>query len=264
MTVAIQPSVKQTSAHHALDLLWVLVARNVKLRYRGSFLGVVWSQLGPLSVIAVMAFVFRRVVRLNIPHYPVFVFIGMLAWVCFQGSLVASTDSVLSARDLVRRPGFPVQVLPVAEIATQFVYFFLSVPVLILAMLATGVRLHATMVALPLIMAVQFLLLLGPGYLLAAMQVRFRDIGHLVSAALLPLFYATPVFYALQSVPAHYHTVYLLNPMASVIDSYRAVIIDGRWGDLWNLAVISAVSAVVAMLGAVVYARAVPRFAEEV
>jgi lipopolysaccharide transport system permease protein len=263
MTAAVRSST-QTSSSHAIDLMSVLVSRNVKLRYRGSILGVVWSQLAPLSVIAVMAFVFRQVVRLNIAHYPVFVFIGVLTWTCFQGSMLASTDSVLSARDLVKRPGFPVVVLPVAEIATQFVYFLLSIPVLLLAMVVTDVPLRATIIALPLIMAVQFLVTLGPGYLLAALQVRFRDVGHLVAAVLLPLFYLTPVFYALNSVPSRYRTIYLLNPLATIIDSDRSVILQGQWGHLQNLVVLSLVSLILAVVGIFTYSKAIPRFAEEI
>lgn len=263
MTALTRPVTRRSPFGHAVDLMWVLVSRNVKLRYRGSVLGVVWSQLGPLSVIAVMAFVFRRIVRLDIAHYPVFVFVGVLSWTWFQNSLLASTDAVLSGRDLVRRPGFPAAVLPAAEVATQFVYFVLSLPVLLAAMVVTGVQLRPTLLGLPFVMAVQFLLSLGPGYLLAALQVRFRDVGHLVAAVLLPLFYATPVFYSTASVGPHYRIVYRLNPMATVIDSYRSLVLDGRWGPWGALGVVALAGAAVTVAGVAFYLAAVPRFAEE-
>lgn len=250
-------------AGHLVDLLWVLVARNVKLRYRGSVLGVAWSQLGPLSVIAVMAFVFSRVVKLHIAHYPVFVFVGMLSWTWFQGALLAATESVLSGRDLVRRPGFPSVVLPVAEIATHLVYFVLSLPVLVAAMAVSHVPVRPTFPAVALVVAVQFLLVLGPSYLLAGLQVRFRDTGHLVTAALMPLFYVTPVFYSLASIPHRYRSLYSLNPLTWVIDSYRKAILLGQWPDLRALAVVAAAAAGVGALGVRWFSGAAHRMAEE-
>lgn len=247
---------------HRFDLLRELVARDLRLRYRRSVLGTVWSQLAPLSLLAVLTFVFTRVVDLGVEHYAAFAFTGILAWTWFQTSMVGATSSVVAARDLVRRPGFPVAMLPVASVATQLAQFALSLPVLLVTVVVSTGHLHATAAVLPGIVAVQFLLIIGPAYALAAANVRFRDVAHLVGVVLVPFFYATPVFYPGTRVPERYAWIYDLNPMVHVIGAYRRVLVDGT-GPGTSLAVVAALAAAGAVAGAVVFHRRAATFAEQ-
>ena len=252
--------VSTPAVQHWIELTWELVLRDLRLRYRRSVLGVAWSQLGPLSTMLVLSFVFTRIVPLNIDHYPVFVFTGLLAWGWFQGGIVAATDSIVSGRDLVRRPGFPASLLPAAAVATHLMYYVLTLPVLVGFILITTGHLSVTIIALPVVIAVQFLVILAPGYLLSGLNVRFRDVSHLLSVVLVPLFYATPVFYG---VPHRFRLLYDLNPMSRLIDEYRAVLLRGEWGDLWGIVALGAVAAIGIALGLRVFRAASPRFAEE-
>jgi lipopolysaccharide transport system permease protein len=113
------------------------------------------------------------------------------------------------------------------------------------------------------VIAVQFALLLGPAYLLAAVQVSARDTGHLVGVLLVPIFYATPVFYAASAVPDRYRALYGLNPINRLIDAYRGVLLDGRWPDMVALLVIAVLSAAAIIVGRRVFVRSAHRFAEE-
>lgn len=211
---------------HRSDLVRELVVREVRLRYSGSILGLGWSQIAALAQIGVMMFVFGRVVRLGIPDYPAFVLAGMGPWLWFVGSIGAAATSVVAGRDLVRRPGFPCAVLPLVAVGTALMNFVLTIPIMLVAVgLVTG-RVPATAALLPVLAVVQLVVMLGPAYLVAALNVFLRDTGHLVAILLGLLFYATPVFYG--HVPSHYRVIFGLNPMAHVVGAYRQVLLFGE------------------------------------
>src|SRR5919109_811992 len=114
------------------DLVRELVARDMKVRYKGSALGIVWSLMNPLMQLVVFHFIFRLVLELNIPRYSSFAFSGMLAWSWFQASLLDASGSMLANRELIKRPGFPVVILPVVSVTTHLIYFLLTLPILML------------------------------------------------------------------------------------------------------------------------------------
>lgn len=227
----------------AADLLRELVGREIRLRYSGSVLGLGWSQVSALAQVAVLMFVFSRVVRLGIPNYPAFVIVGMIPWLWFVGGVGAAAESVVSGRDLVRRPGFPSAVLPLVSVGTSFINFALTLPVMLIAVGVVTGRLPVTAAMLPVVAAVQLLVMLGPAYLVATLNVFLRDTGHLVSILLGLLFYATPIFY--QHVPGRYHLILTLNPMAHLVAAYRRLLLDGSmpsWPGLLTLALGGAVA----------------------
>lgn len=211
---------------HGFDLTRELVMREIRLRYSGSILGLGWSQIAALSQAGVMMFVFGRVVRLGIADYPAFVLVGMGPWLWFVGSTGAAAGSVVAGRDLVRRPGFPTAVLPLVAVGTALINFLLTVPIMLLVVeLVTG-RIPRTATLLPLLAIVQLVVMLGPAYLVAALNVFLRDTGHLVAILLGLLFYATPVFYS--HVPAQYQTILGLNPMSHIVSAYRQILLFGH------------------------------------
>ena len=222
---------------HLSDLVRELVVRDVRLRYSGSVLGLGWSQIAALAQVAVLFFIFGRVVRLGIPDYPAFVLAGMVPWLWLVGSIGAAADSVVGGRDLVRRPGFPPGVLPLVAVGTGLINFALTIPVMLVTIGVVTGRLPPTVALLPVLVVVQLLVMLGPAYLVAAVNVFLRDTGHLVAVVLGLLFYATPIFYS--HVPAHYRTVLGLNPMAHLVSAYRQILLFGHlpsWRALLALA----------------------------
>jgi lipopolysaccharide transport system permease protein len=245
-----------------IDLVRTLVWRQLVLRYRRSLLGIAWSQLGPLALLGVLAFVFSVVLPLDIPNYALFVIVGLLAWTWFASGITAATDSVVESRDLLRLPGFPATLLPVVAVTTHLMHFLLAIPVLLVVILVVQHGLSVTLVALPLVLAVQFLVTLAPAYLLAAVNVRYRDVSHLVGVALLPLFYASPVFYGIAQVPDRYHWVYDINPFAHLLQSYRRVLLTGDWPDWGALAALAGIAVVVALLCRRHFRNTAPTFAE--
>lgn len=251
----------QLSRPITAGLVWELTLRNLRLRYRRSVLGLLWAQIGPLTYVLVLTVVFTRVVPLDIDDYPVFVLLGMLPWLWFQSSLVAGTTSVVSAPDLVRQPGFPRLALPVVAVVSTLVNHLLGLPVALAgAALVTG-TVHLTALAVVPLLAIQLLLCLGPAFALASLHARLRDTAHLVGVVLVPLFYATPVFYdaaALDAAP-----VLRLNPMVPIIDGYRDALLEGRWPSLVPLVAVTCAALLLLTGGVGLYRARMPRFVED-
>jgi lipopolysaccharide transport system permease protein len=209
------------------DLLRELVGRDMKLRYKRSVLGIAWTLLNPLMQLLVFLFVFNLVLPLNIPHYSSFLFAGILVWNWFQGSLNQSTGTIVDNRELLRRPGFFSPILPIVTVTSHLIHFLLGVPILLLFLLLEGSRLTSAILALPGVMALQFILTLGLAYLVATFHVTFRDTQYLLGVLLNLLFYLTPIFYDASSIPASYRPLYRLNPMLHLVEAYRAILLHG-------------------------------------
>ena len=248
---------------HSYDLLRELVARDLKMRYKRSIFGFAWSMINPLAQILMFTFLFNKVLPLNIPNYTAFVFTGVLAWSWFSSALLSAPGTIVYNGELVRRPGFPVSVLPIVTVTTNGIHYLLALPILVIFAVAGGGGIQATILALPLIIALQFCITLGLTYMIAASHVRFRDTQHIVNLVVMLGFYITPVFYHAGSVPDQYRLVYDLNPMAALLTSYRAVLIDGQWPSPLSIVSLSVISAVLLILGYIIFDKASARFVEE-
>lgn len=217
----------------------------------------------PLAQLLVFVFLSRAVLRLDIPNYPLFVFTGLLAWNWFQSSLLVGAGAVTDNRTLIRRPGFPAAVLPAVTVLTGLIHYLLALPVLLAFALVSGAPLTPALLALPGLILLQFGLTLGLTSLLASLHVTFRDLQHLLGVLLTLLFYLTPVFYSPDNVPAQYRTLLHLNPLASLLDAQRTVLIEGQWPPLAPLLWLAAVSVGLLALGHLVFTRTSERFVEE-
>jgi lipopolysaccharide transport system permease protein len=248
---------------HLRDLVIVLVGRNIKSQYKNSVLGIAWSLLNPLLQLLVFTFLFRKVISLDIPNYGTFAFAGLLCWSWFQLSLLQATSAVTSQRELVRRPGFPAAILPVITILTNLMNLLLALPLLILFVVVGGGHVTTHLLELPIVMTVQFLLMLSFGYLLATANVAFRDMEHIASFALQLLFWLTPVFYLASRVPGQYRFVYSLNPMLHIIDAYRTVLLFGKSPDYGALLSVAMVAVGLLAISYQIFSRRCERFVEE-
>jgi lipopolysaccharide transport system permease protein len=247
----------------ARDLLRELIGRDVKLRYRGSMLGVLWTLLNPLAELLVLLFVFGVVLKIDIPSYGAYLFTGLIVYSWFQTAVNFATGAIVGNRELVRRPGVPVLVLPVVTVAANLVHFVLSLPILLGLLVVSGIPITWTVLALPALIAIEFVLILAFSYPVATMHVWFRDTQHVLRIVLQLLFYLTPIFYETSSVPASLQWFYRLNPLAHLVDAYRAVLIRGELPDLGSVTYLLVVSAALLLAGVTWFRRASHRFADE-
>lgn len=252
-----------TQPAYLMDLLRVLIGRDMKLRYKRSFLGIAWSLMNPLAQLLVFNFVFRYVLPLNIENYASFLFTGLLAWNWFQTSLLSGTGAIVDNRDLVKRPGFSALVLPVVSVATNFIHYLISQPVLLTFLILSGIPIRETALLLPAIFAIQFLLTVGLVYFAAAIYVTFRDTQYLLGIALMLGFYLSPVLYDASAVPERFRWLYDLNPLAILIGAYRSVLLAGELPAGPNLIYLAILSSLLVWAGYRLFVRMSYRFLEE-
>lgn len=244
------------------ELLAHLVGREFRLRHRRSILGWLWALLLPLARLLVLAFVFTRVIPLDIENYTAHLYIGLLAWIWFSTGVMSATTSVIDRSDLLLRPGLARGVVPMISVTGDTVDYLLALPMLLLYVAVT-IGINWWVLALPLLFLAQYLLILGIGYLLAPLNVLFRDVGKVVEVVLLLGFYATPVFYDPSAIPESYRGLLDYNPMAHVLRAQRTVLIDGRWPGTTTVFGLLAIGAAVAAIGYVAYARPARNFLDE-
>lgn len=248
---------------HFFDLLRVLVDRDMKLLYKRSALGIAWTLINPLLQLAVFSFVFRSVIPINIPQFSSFAFSGLLIWTWSQTALFQATGLITSNKALIRQPNFPTAILPVVTTMTGLIHFLLALPVLIIFLAIDGVQPSSVLFVLPLLMVIQFVLTVGLAYPLAALNVTFRDTQHTLGVLLQMLFYLTPIFYDLNSVPKEFQPFYQLNPMVPLIEAYRAILLKGTQPDWQALLIVSLVVAVILPIGLAIFRRQSNTFVEE-
>lgn len=256
-------------SHHrelieARDLLFTWVRREFRVRYSQSVMGAAWAVLQPLSLMAIFSLVFGFVLRVpaeGVP-YPVFSYVGSLAWTFFAGALTFAIPSLVNNMSLVSKIYFPREILPLSAVLVCLVDFVIAAVLLIPLMLLSGVELRWTIALLPLIVIIQILLSYGLSLIGSAVNVFFRDVRFVIPLALQIWLYASPVIYPVSAVPESLRTVYFLNPMAVLIDSYRRIILFGQLPDWGWLGFTAIVSIAVLILGYGFFKRAESRFAD--
>jgi lipopolysaccharide transport system permease protein len=239
-------SLAELLAHRGI--LAALVWRELKARYRGSVLGFLWTLLNPLLLMAIYSLVFSVYVRIDIPKYPIFVFAGLLPWIWFSSSLTAATSSIVEGGALVKRVAFPPQVLPAAALTAGLVNFLLALPLLVAFVLAAGLPLSWGLLAVPVLVAIQYVFTLGLATALAMLSVRFRDLQHLLTNLLTLWFFLTPVIYPVSLVPESFRPLLWLNPMAPLMVAYQDVFYRARVPALDQVAPVAGAAVVVAVL----------------
>lgn len=245
------------------DLLVHLTIRDLKIRYEGSTLGFAWSLANPLLLLCVFYFLFHTVLSVDVRRFTSFTFSGILIWYWFSSSLTQAAASIIAGRGLIRHPGFPIAVLPVVSVSGAMLHFILSLPVLFLLIYLEGDGLKLTVLSLPLIILIQFILLLGLGYFLAAANVLFRDTSHMLSGFLQVMFFLCPIFYDPSMVPVSYQPFYNLNPLVPLLEAYRALLLEGTLPNALPLFVLLVVAIGLLYFGLQWFLRVSYRFVEE-
>jgi len=254
---------RRRSLEHGLDVLAVLVSRDLKLLYKRSALGFGWALLHPLIQVCVFVLIFRGFLGGKVENYASYVFIGVLVWGWFQTSLAQSTSLITSSRALLRQPRFPLSLLPLVTVAVRLFHFSLALPILVALLWMQGIRPTSAWLGLPLLIAIQFALITAFALPLAALNVRVRDTQHFVGVTLQLAMYLTPVFYSIDSLPARLGRWLEINPVVPLLEGWRSILLRGEWPDPGRLGILACASAVLLVLGHRIFVHQSRRFVEE-
>lgn len=231
------------------ELLVTWTLRSVKARYKQTLLGATWAILQPAATVAVFTVIFTYFIPVDTGDVPyaVFSYTAMVPWTLFSASVTDMVESLVGNMGLVTKIYFPREILPVAAMVARLLDSAIAGTLLVLLMVLYRQSFFARgWLVLPLILAVQLALTLGIGLAGAALNVFYRDIKHLLALGLQLWFYATPIIYPVSLVPERFRPFYYLNPMAGVIEAYRAVLLYQQMPGPHLL--VSALAALVALL----------------
>lgn len=252
------------------ELLRTLLRRELRAKYKGSALGILWSYIHPLLMMGVYTLVFSVLWRaVDIPHYPLFVLSGLAVWAFFQSAVQVATSSLVGNANIISKVWFPREIIPVAVVLSQAVsagvMFAIIIPIDLVVVPETA---RTFLLAVP-IFAAFLCLTLGLAWILATVNVFFRDVEHLVGVLFLPWFFLTPIFYALEQLPgavAHPWLIHLLrygNPVTPYVEGIRGTILQGVVPGPALLVYIFVAGPLVALAGLWVIQRYEDRFAVE-
>lgn len=246
------------------DLLWSWVVREIRIRYKQSILGAAWAVLQPLALMLMFTLVFSLLVDIetgDIP-YPLFSYTAVLPWTLLHTSITFATSSLLANMNLVTKTYFPREVLPLGSVGAALLDFLVASTVFAGMMVFYRVPLTTEVLWLPVLISIQVALILGVALITSSLSVIYRDIRFVVPLGLQLWFYATPVIYPLSLVPERLRLFYMLNPMAGLVDAYRAVLLDGQPPNLTYVAIAASLASVVLAVGYLVFKKLEPSFAD--
>lgn len=208
-------------------LLKELVRRDLKVKYRRSFLGYVWSLLNPLLMMCVMTLVFSYMFRFDIPNYPLYLITGQTLWTFFNESTNMSMYSVLQNGALIKKVYIPKFIFPVSRVLSSFVTMSFSLVAILVVMVFSKSPFYWTILLFPVPLFFLLLFAMGIGMVLSALSVYFRDITHLYGVLTLAWMYLTPVFYPVSALPVEVLPIILGNPMYVYITFFREIVLYG-------------------------------------
>lgn len=246
------------------ELLKTSIQKEIRGKYKGSILGVLWSFLNPLLMVVVYAIVFPYLMRMTQDNYLVFLIVGVIPWVFFTNVVTSGCNCVWINGNIIKKVYFPREILPISVVGAGLVNFAISCIIILIFCLFSGIGFSINLLWLPAIAIVQCMLSLGMLFILSAINVYVRDIEYLVQFIMNLVFYATPIIYNVSIFPAKFRWVLYLNPLAHLIDAYRAIFYYKTMPNLVSLGIVGLVSFVVLVLGYLVFKRMEKGFAEEV
>ena len=246
------------------DMIYSLVRRELRGRYKGSVLGFLWTYINPLCQVIVYSMVFSIIFRVNIDKFYLYLIIGMMPWTFFNTSVQGGSTCVRAQSDMVKKIFFPREVIPISYVTSAFVNMLLSFIIVFLAVLISGYWFNfKALIFLPLIVIFEYMLALGIAFIVSAITVYFRDLEQIIGVVMMAWIYVTPIMYNMDYVPEQYRKLVVLNPMTPIVEVYHQILYY-RITPTTNYLLLAFVeSTIVLILGFVIFAKMDRNFAEE-
>jgi lipopolysaccharide transport system permease protein len=245
-----------------IDLVVVLTQKELKVRYKSSLFGYLWSVAHPLAFAFVFFIAFKVVMKIQMEDYSLFLIAGMFPWQWFSNSVNVAPGMFLGNASIIKKVNFPRNIIPFTAVLQDMIHFILSIPVIIVFMLIYHRPLSLSwLYGIPLLLIIQFSLTYGVSLVVSSMNLFFRDLERLMSIATTLLFYFTPIIYAETMVPDKYRMILKLNPLSPLMTSWRNLFMYGTL-DSSSLAISALYSCIALVIGQAVYKKLSWKFAE--
>lgn len=236
------------------ELIWALALKDLRVRYKRSALGFLWSLLNPLFMMIVLAVVFSTVMQIGVSKYAIFLIATLLPWTFFAQALSYAVESIVGNGDLLKKVHIAKSVFPVAAVLSNVINFLLSMIPMAFVLLVMRFPFHWTWVYLPIPFLALAMFTMGCGFFCAAANVFFRDVSHIVQIVINAWFYLSPVIYSLALLPEKYRLYFRFNPMLYILNGFRLAIYYGQLPTLQS-AVMALTCGLVALVAGYLFFR---------
>ena len=244
-------------------MIFSLVRRELRGKYKGSALGFLWTFINPLLQLLVYTMVFSVIMRNGIKDYYLFLFVALIPWMFFSTCISVGCNCIMAQKEMIKKIYFPREVIPISFVTAQFVNMLLCFVVVFAALIVSGRGVSGiALLFLPVIMLVEYLLATGFTLLLSAITVYLRDIGHIMGILALAWQFLTPIMYSQDIVPDRIRPVFNLNPMAPVIIAYRDILYFKKAPHFNTLGASVVTGAALLVMGIIIFDRLQRHFAE--
>lgn len=245
------------------ELLKTNIKKEIRGKYKGSWLGVIWTFLNPLLMLAVYAFVFPYILRVKTDNYTIFMIVALIPWNFFTTAIQQGTGCVIANGNILKKVYFPREIIPISVATSQLVNFLITCIIMFIFIIFSRVGFSVHALLFPLLIIVQYILTLALIFLLSALTVFANDIDHFVSIALMLGFYATPVVYQASMLPQKFQWAMKINPMAVLVESYRAIFYYHKMPDVGLLVAWGIISIVLLIVNYLIFKKLEKSFVEE-
>ena len=246
------------------QLLKSNISKEVRGKYKGSFLGVLWSFVNPLLMTLVYAIVFPFLLKSSQPHYTTFIVIAIIPWTWFTYTIMSGTNTFLVNAGIIKKVYFPREILPISIVTSGLINYLISCIIIGLFLLFSGIGFSKYILFLPVIAIIQYLLTLAIIMITSAINVYIRDAEYIINFFVTMLFYATPVLYSADLFPKQFRQFLYLNPMTTIINGYRDIFYYKQMPDCLALGIVFIISILLLLLGFKIFRKLEKGFAEEV
>lgn len=246
------------------QMLFSSVKKDLRSRYRGSFLGFLWTFINPIMQLVIYSIVFPYLLKMREGNYSLFIFIGLLPWIFLTSSLSISTTCVVGNGNLVKKIYFPRMILPISVSTTGLMNYIFGLLIVFLAIFFAGITLTPFVFILPLIILSQYIFVTGCCLILSALYVFFRDLEHIVGIVTMGWFYLTPIVFNITIFPERFIKFLMLNPMTQFIMAYRDVLLYGKAPDWTGFILVTIFSIGIFSFGVFLFSKLQKSFAEEI
>ncbi len=253
--------IKRKIAYH-FDLITILTKKEIKVRYKNSILGYMWSIANPLLYAMIFYFVFKIIMRFQIKDYTLFLIAGLFPWQWINNSISGSAGSFIGNASLIKKVTFPRLFLPLSQVLNDIFHFIVSIPVIIIFILFYGKYPSMSwLYIVPLMIIPTFFITYGFALAISSINIVFRDLQYLIALLMTILFYLTPVFYTMKFIPARYRHLVYLNPFTPIITNWRSAFMYGYIN--WSHYLLSLLyGAIIFVCGYIIYRKLKYKFAE--
>ena len=245
------------------ELLKNNIIKDFRGKYKKSFLGVLWSFLSPLMQLVIYSVVFPLILRVTQDNYVVFLIVALIPWTFFTATLAQSTGVFPQNGNIIKKVYFPREILTISLVISNLINFMISTFLIFFTLIISGIGFSQYALLFPIVVIIQFILILGVSFLLSAITVYLRDMEYLVGVFLMMWFYITPVVYSIDIIPVQYQFFFRLNPMAAIITSYRDILYFQQLPNLTELGYVALGSIILLVFSYYVFRKLQRNFAEE-